>query len=338
MNKNDIERLTAEEREAILASIKADIASISEDFGELPEFTDAYGKPKIRPAYAHPRIWVNKDILPTVIEGLSNDENKGAYEIVIAHADIEYTGVLPPLADGKLRNFEYEDMAKLEALSFMYLTSGDELYGYAAIRAAKNFLATIEVLPKTSDTPYYGWSGNDIYDISNNSSAAMEIMAQIYDWCFELISPEDREYLLKGTVNRLASNLEVLNPPTNSGCVTGHGTAILTLRDWPALAIAVADEHPEIYDHVMGLLENYFVPAPNWYYRSGANFQGSGYGINKTILHVMSEVLVYIMSGKKLYADDVSFEATIKTFISYLRPDGESLRIGDDYACYPAKR
>ena len=44
------------------------------------------------------------------------------------------------------------------------------------------------------------------------------------------------------------------------------------------------------------------------------------------------------MSGKKLYAPDVSFEATIKTFIHYLRPDGESLRIGDDYACYPATR
>ena len=82
---------------------------------------------------------------------------------------------------------------------------------------------------------------------------------------------------------------------------------------------------------MVGLIEHKYAPAPNWYYQSGANFQGSAYGVNKTYLHMISEILVLTATGDKLYADGLSFLPTVYTYISYMRPDGESLRIGDDY-------
>ncbi len=289
-----------------------------------------YGTPTIGAdkLYDHPRIWTNATELADIKANLKVAENELMYGRVLAKADLSYTGVLSSeLNSTGNKNFTVmQDPAKIEALAFVYLITGDELYGYTAIMATKNFLKTVKFRPNQGS-----WNGDQIYDIGNDCGTALSVFAEVYDWCYDLLTQDDKDYIVKGCVNKLASKLELTNPPDTSGCVTGHSTASDILRDWLTFAIAVADEYEYIYNHVMSLMEKYYAPAPNWYYPSGGNFQGSAYGINKTYLHILAEIAVLKATGEKLYDDDVSFKNTVYTYISYLRPDGESLRVGDDY-------
>lgn len=307
--------------------MKNEIASIHADFGELPVFTCAYGAPSMSPKYAHPRVWVNEDTLPTVIANLTADETGALYEKVQARADITFTGKLKSgvVSQENLRNFGLREVAAIECLAFNYLVTEDELYGYAAIRAAKNFLATVEVYSEKGVR-----TGSETFEIAKHMSNALGVMGEVYDWCYPLLTEEDRDYIVLGALTRLSSELEVDYPPTAGGCVSGHSASRYMLRDWPTFAVAVADEYPQIYEHILGLLENYYTEAPNWYYPSGTMFQGSAYGY-VTHSHMNAELLVERMSGEKLYKGDFSFETIANTFISYIRPDDESLRIGDDF-------
>ncbi len=302
--------------------LKCAITAFTRDFGELPEFPLPYGKPTILPREKHPRVWINASKLERTRANMRHPENKYNLDKITAKADKDFDGKLPPRGEGR-QNFTLESISDIECMAYMYLMTGDQAYGYKTILAALNWLDTIDFdKPKDSEEHYY---------MSNSSGYSIHVMAEVYDWCYDLLTDKEKTQLAVGTANRLGPNLEVHYPPNGLGGITGHGTSAQILRDWLSFSIAAYDEFPQFYNNVLGRIQGEYIEAPNFYYPSGANFQGSAYGINKTYLHMVSELLVENMSGEKLYAPDVSFEATVETFMQYHRPDDESLRIGDDY-------
>ena len=306
-----------------VSEMKKAIADFSYDFGELPEFHTKYPIPEIVPNTGHPRVWINKETLPRVRKSKDHPENANNLAKVMVKADKDIDGKLPPVAEGARTNFTHEVISDIECMAYMYLATGDEKYGYKAIMCAKNWLSTID-FPKPNDN----W---EFYVFSNHSGYSIHVMAEVYDWCYDLMTDKDKVDLGKGTANTLGPNLEVKYPPNAMGGVTGHGLGAQMLRDWLSFAIATYEEYPQFYNCVVGRILGEYVEAPNFYYASGANFQGSAYGINKTYLHMVSEILMKVATGTKIYNPDVSFEATVATYMHYHRPDGESLRLGDDY-------
>lgn len=300
-------------------ALRDKIESTKYNFGKIPDFPQEYPVPSIVPtAGDHPRLWVTEDDLAQIIENLGAYENLTNYNKVLKNADLTYDGKLPsPSTLSTTYNYSADGLAKIESLAFMYLTTGDKLYGYTAIYATKNYLKTLVITNDLAEKRYF-------------AGACMYIFSEVYDWCYDLLSTDDKNYIVRGVCNALGTHFEIGVPPAGQGSVSGHGTGAQLLRNWISFSIAVYDEYPQIYNNVVGRFFAQYLDAPNWYYQSGVNFQGSAYGPGKTELNVISELLMYNMSGQYMY--DVSFRPVAYSFIHYLRPDGQAIRVGDDYS------
>ncbi len=292
------------------------IEAIKKNFGALPKFPQDYGIPPIVPTTGeHPRIWVKEGDLAQIIANLEHSENLANYRKVKSKADVTYDGKLPAPTTTTY-NYSADGLAKIESLAFMYLVTGDKLYGYRAILATKNYLKTLVITDDLAEKRYY-------------AGACMYVFSEVYDWCNDLLTAQDKKYIVEGVCNVLGPHFEIGVPPAGQGSVSGHGTGAQLLRNWISFSIAVYDDYPEIYNNVVGRFFEQFLDAPNWYYQSGVNFQGSAYGPGKTELNVISELIMHNMSGQYMY--DVSFQPVAYSFIHYLRPDGQAIRVGDDY-------
>ena len=285
------------------------------DFGTIPDFPPDYPTPPILPTVGeHPRVWVKRADVEKIKEYLSHESNRVCLEKIESRADITEACLLPETDEQY--SFSCPFIGTVESLAFKYLITGEKAYGYRAIACAKNYLATVKV-DKYNDLTRY------------HASGVMSIMAEVYDWCYDLLSEKDKEDLVAGVINKIATAYEMGVPPSGMGAIVGHSTGSTLLRSWLAFGIAIYDDYPHIYNNVVGRIFRDFISAPDWYYKSGANFQGSAYGQGKTIVNLLSEMLVYKMSGKFMYKP--KFCDTAYTFLHYIRPDDQSLRIGDDF-------
>ena len=304
------------EYDSLLEEAKRRVAEFDVDFGKIPDFPDEYGTPPIIPNKGeHPRLWVKKDDIAKIVDNIGSVENQSNYKKVLRMADIHFDGILPSPSEHTY-NYSSDYLARIESLAFMYLITEDELYGYTAILSAKNYLNTIIITDEFHDKAYY-------------AGASMFVISEVYDWCYHLMSERDKIQLADGMVNVLGKLFEMGVPPSGQGAVCGHGTGSQLLRDWIGYAIATYDERPEIYINVLGRFYRDFIGAPNFYYKSGTNFHGSAYGAGKTAINMISELLMSNITGERLY--DFSFEPIVETYINYIRPDNQALRIGDDY-------
>ena len=75
----------SEEEYALLLSEKrTKIAEFSHDFGEIPNFPEDYGIPRILPTVGeHPRLWVKEKNLKQIIENLTANENLANYKTTL---------------------------------------------------------------------------------------------------------------------------------------------------------------------------------------------------------------------------------------------------------------
>ena len=81
------------------------------------------------------------------------------------------------------------------------------------------------------------------------------------------------------------------------GMVTGHGREEQMFRDWLSLGIAAYDEYPDIYNFVAGRIWEQAVPPRNYYFKSGAHWQGSAYGAGRFGCDLFCNLIFYRMTG-----------------------------------------
>ena len=98
-------------------------------------------------------------------------------------------------------NMDYRVLAAIEAKAFRYALTGDAAYAREALAAIKNYIRTLDipegVLP--DECRAYGY--------------VIYIAACVYDWCYDTLTPQDREQLVAGCETFLAPHLEVEMPP-----------------------------------------------------------------------------------------------------------------------------
>lgn len=294
-------------------------------FGHIQPMPSKWGKPSFTPyAGVHPRLLFLPGEIPALLKKLETPDCIPAAKEWEKLRFTDFDGRLPPpahinapiaeVASGS-HNYHGRDLAIIEAKAFAYALMGDEQAGLEAVLAMKNYHATFAMSGRIQD-------GTRIF------SHIILATAEVYDWCYALMDHEDRRQLLAAVQNLWAPQMEIGFPPSGQGAVTGHGGEAQLLRDWLALSIAVYDEYTDAWDFVMGRIENEFVPARNFMYKSGVHNQGSAYGPYRYGFEVIAALMVRPF-GKTLFGDGM--EATMTTFLHWLRPDSESLRIGDDF-------
>lgn len=173
------------------------------DFGKVVRLPEkVYPSPEVYPEKnAHPRLMFTRKFLETVRKNLSAEENQPAYRQYLAFSEEPATGVLEPLTTRDRHNMDYRVLAAIEAKAFRYALTGDAAYAREALAAIRNYIRTLDipegVLP--DECRAYGY--------------VIYIAACVYDWCYDTLTPQDREQLVAGCETFLAPHLEVEMPP-----------------------------------------------------------------------------------------------------------------------------
>lgn len=329
------ERLEAEkeaERQKYIEELKNLISAFElSQFGSITLETSMpespYGKPSLYPTVGeHPRLTVTADMIPAINEFLNSPEGKYLNDKLYDLVNETYTGILPPAAEvtsgrSGFHNVDEAGLMKIEAKAFAYLLTGNEVYGYEAIYAIKNYLTTLDLRHIYSDQ-------------CREFGRTIMCAAEVYDWCYGLLTDADKVQLILGITdicagkNEMGNQMEVGFPPYGQGSVSGHGSERQILRDYFSVSVAIFDEDPSWYEFVAGRIYNEYVPFRNHYYQSGTYPQGINlYAPGRHNADTWSAWIMFTSTGEIAY--DSTIRNVVKSFYAYELPDGTYFGTGD---------
>lgn len=129
-------------------------------------------------------------------------------------------GMLPDdyVYSGK-SNFDYNTFAVIQAYAFDYVINGNVENGKKAIEATRNVVTRFKYKPKASD-------------IVREKGATIYLSAMVYDWCYPLMSQEDKS-LFVAKAEELAATITGMGgwPITEVYSVNGHNEETHIKRD-----------------------------------------------------------------------------------------------------------
>jgi len=243
-----------------------------------------YAAPVYTPTHAHPRICLTAEKLPAIRAALENPAYKVAADQFRAYVEAPCDGILGAAEEkflnrGGVHNFDHRILAQIEAKALNYLLTGEAEFGYEALLAMLNFLDTLDIQWISSDG-------------CREHGYAMFIAAEVYDWCYDLMTPAVRQAMIAAVENRLCAGevgypeftptklyrrkMEVGFPPAvQDNGVNGHGSEAQLLRDYPAFAMAIYDENPTWWRLVGAILEESYIPVRRIYYAAEYYPQGT---------------------------------------------------------------
>ena len=230
--------------------------------------------------------------------------------------------VLKPVWEEMQAAAKKRAQVRLEVDALLYLTNGDKELGRRTVADA---LTTLE--SATFD--------HSIQDITRPIGRLMVTGAVVYDWCYPLLSSEDKDRFLKQLL-RLAGELECGYPPPHRGWVTGHGSEWMVMRDMLSAGVAIYDEFPEMYRVAAHRIFRYLAPARNWWYPGGAFHQGTSYSETRFSSDLYPLWIFDHMGAGNIY--DPSQQFVPYQWIYMRRPDLQLLRSGDGQSRPPKLR
>ena len=288
------------------------------------------------------RLMLNDSMIAGIIATLEDEAYAKSYSSLLALADSNVDGVLgePTLNyNGRkgLHNFNSGVLATIEAKAFMFrilyeqdLEEGSydayrrDVYGYEAIVAIKNFLETLHIEYISSDQcREYGYT--------------MFVAAEVYDWCYPLLTKKDKDEIKYAVITRCCSGtsgstdnnlttssgakMEVGYPPSKQGSVSGHGSEAQVLRDYLSFALAIYDEDPTWWEYVAGRVVGDYVAVRNVYHESGITQQGvSNYAHHRHYSDLYSAWIIKTATSENPYT---AMDRTMISVISSSNPSGE---------------
>ncbi len=206
--------------------------------------------------------------------------------------------------------------SKVEWDAIQYLVTDDEKLGRATIEAVLPLLQKCELA--------------DRLDACRETGRMMVTGAIVYDWCYSLLTPDEKQAFIKELV-RLAKTQECGYPPKGQGSVTGHSSEAMIMRDMLSAGIAIYDEVPEMYRLAAGRFFREHRPARNWFYPGHAYHQGDSYGPHRYSWDTYPLWIFDRLGAGNVYNPEQRFVPYL--WIYTTRPDGQRLRAGDTFAC-----
>ncbi len=276
--------------------------------------------PAYLPKKEHPRVLVNKEDLPAIRENLTHEQNIKAYNTILNWAKLDPSVCEMPnfIESGLTTNYQTTHASAyfIEANAFLYLITGDATYGRKAIDGSKIFLKTLD------NAEHY-----DRLGASRDSGTTIFSVALAYDWCYDLMSPQERREIIEyGMLQFMALEYGYPQIMSEHAFHSGHLTEHEFMKLLLAFAIATYDEYPAFYNIVGGKLLNDFVPTKNFLWKNDIhNLIGNGYGRE-------AHELFMVLLLDKMGAGRIVTENWKNQFIGHLYtmiPAGNVFRIGD---------
>lgn len=271
-----------------------------------------YKKPYITPPVEHPRLMVRREDIDRIKENFNREECR---EAVALWRELCEERILCKGADPEYGTYDLVEYLAVEAKALKALLSGDKADARDAIEAAIFLLENSEF---DKGIMKARWSGHLIF-----------VSSEVYDWCYSYLTDEEKTLIVTRCEAMAEKYFEMGYPPAKQAAISGHGAEAQLLRDLLSLGIATYDERPDIYDFCAGRIIDEYVPSYDFMFAGGYHHQGPAYGSYRYTCLLWGELLLYSMSGKKVFTDKLGELA--ESFLYLTRPDGEAVRIGDDF-------
>ena len=297
----------------------------------------SYAKPTAFPIVGHPRVLFTASSVPGIKAALAEDRN-GA-------AAIRFQSGVASMPDGQLGeptkheigtykyipnctyNYDEEVLRDIQSLALDYQMTGNKITGYRAISAIKNFILTLKIVDIKSDPErQYG--------------SVMYTAACVYDWCYDLLTPEDKLQIVSGVEHKILTGniengtkvkMEIGFPPDKQYSVAGHGCEYQLLRDYLAFAIAIYDEYPDWWDFIAGRIYQDYIAPRNYYYQAGMIPQGISLYIRvRFASDLYSAWLLKAATGESPY-DEEGMKQVMRSVFCYELPNGNGFAMGDSH-------
>lgn len=295
-------------------SVPTDMAG---NLGQMTLPSGVYPAPTVTPPAEHPRLLFKDADIDTIKENMNKTQNakaKAAFEEELLK-DVDGTLATPVLEGSS--NYDADILQTIEAYAFKYAIDGTTEYGNKAKNAMMKYLKNVSF-----DTQASGVTRPIGHVITN--------AAQVYDWCYDLFSEDERTELIK-ICESFAVLMEIGYPPKAADSIGGHNGEAQLMRDQLSLAIATYDERPDIYNYVAGRFLSEYVDGRNEWYESGTHYQGDSYGNYRYNWELIGQTIFSRMTGDQIRAFNDS-QSQVSYYWMYMRrPDGQIFRSGDSF-------
>lgn len=268
------------------------------------------------PPQTHPRLYVRSSDLPVLKERMKTPQ---AQQTLSLMKELGKDRTPDEEAAVTNRGFRYyyemrgvTTRVQLQALD--YLLDGDKRLARRAITAM------LDTLQRAS----FGTRS----DMSRASGAMLIMGAMVYDWCYDQMKSSEKQAYIKEFV-RLAKSMECGYPPRNNQPIAGHPSEWMIMRDMLSAGIAIYDEYPDMYNHVITMLYRDYIPARNYFYGGQNYHQGTNYVHVRFACDLFPLWILEKMGAGSIY--DSSARFVLYDIIYRRRPDGVLLPSGDDY-------
>ncbi len=304
---------------SIFFSISLILSSFSLSSQELPKevvWQKVEGVNVPIPPQTHPRLYVRSSDLPVLKERMKTPQ---AQQTLSLMKELGKDRTPDEEAAVTNRGFRYyyemrgvTTRVQLQALD--YLLDGDKRLARRAITAM------LDTLQRAS----FGTRS----DMSRASGTMLITGAMVYDWCYDQMKSSEKQAYIKEFV-RLAKSMECGYPPRNNQPIAGHPSEWMIMRDMLSAGIAIYDEYPDMYNHVITMLYRDYIPARNYFYGGQNYHQGTNYVHVRFACDLFPLWILEKMGAGSIY--DSSARFVLYDIIYRRRPDGVLLPSGDDY-------
>lgn len=267
------------------------------------------------PPTVHPRLYLRSSDIPELRERLKNPEIKKTIA-KIQKLGVDRTPEEEAKAPDKSGFRYYAEMRGVT--SRVQLGALDYLLNKKKSVARKAIVAMLDTLRNTN----YGKKG----DLSRASGQMLMCGAMVYDWCYDQMKDSEKKAYINEFV-RISKTMECGYPPKNTEPIAGHSSEWMVMRDMLSAAIAIYDEFPEMYNHVMTMLCRDYIPVRNYVYAGHNYHQGTSYANVRFSNDLFSLWILDKMGAGAVY--DPAQQFVMYDFLYRRRPDGMVLPAGD---------
>lgn len=296
-----------------------------------PKESNRY-QPIPAPPAERPRVLVNQSMLPEIRERVKDEAFDEVWESLRLKADKNLDGNMPTLSESANTNIDPRTIETMKACALFYLLQEDEEMGKKAVDIAVNMASTVDWQKETDST--------GIYNIGREAGNLIFIESIVYDWCYPLMSEEQKTAIKDALGVWVRNCLEYPYPMKEEDkvIIAGHANGNVHHQYKLAMGIALYDTNPEYYDDIADFLLNQTLPGFNVMLDAEMIFEGPDYGDNR---------LSYIMLGNQLWKAIGVEPLTSKVGLALdrqvytRRPDGFIMPEGDNFNTsyqYPWKR
>lgn len=293
-----------------------DLSFLPADMDDLPgrESQSLYPEPEVKPIAQHPRLFVTEDMIADVKNNINSEELGAAYEwLQSCETNMDFEKEISDAAGGYKEIIEIA--LEFRALKYLLGEYGDEETALT-VKYARDYLSVVDY-----DT--------SVSDITRRIGSAMMMGAAVYDWCYDLLTDEDKDFFIS-VFKELASLKEIGYPPTKLSSIGSHGGEYELLRDLLSVGVAVYDEEPEIYNFAAGRIFSEYADSRKMFNKSGNHPQGTAYGSMRYECELWAALIFDRMGVKNIFGEEMR-EVAYKWIYERL-PLGAWFKDGDDTA------